>query len=151
MMRVAGLRAVAVLSGAVAVVGVVAAAAPSSVASGPHRSRLSGSSAAAATPRTRIGAVRSGRTIEVQVWLQPRIAAATKYANAISTPGSPTYHHYLTPAAYTRRFGVSATGARAVHSWLGSQGLQRIHTDAQRNYVSAVGTSRRSRRPSTSR
>ena len=145
MMRVAGRRAAALLSGCVAVVGVVAAATPSTAAAGataaaPHRARLSGSSAAAATPRSRIGAVRQGRVVEVQVWLQPNISGATKYVNAISRPGSAAFRHYLTPAAYTRKFGASAAAARAVHSWLAHQGLQRVHTDAQRTYVSAAGT-----------
>jgi subtilase family serine protease len=60
--------------------------------------------------------------------------------NAISTPGSATYHHYLRPAAYTRRFGASAASARAVHAWLARQGLRGVRTDAQRNYVTATGT-----------
>lgn len=140
MTRSAGRKAAAVLAGFVAIVGVSVAATPSTAATAAHRARLSGSIAAAAAPRARIGAVSGARTIEVQVWLQPRLAAAARYANAISRPGSATFHHFLSPAAYTRRFGASATAARAVHSWLVRQGLHRVRTDAQRNYVTATGT-----------
>ena len=57
----------------------------------------------------------------------------------MSTPGSTLFHHYLSPDAYTARFGASKAAARAVESWLRGRGFTGIHTDPQRNYVRATG------------
>src|SRR5208283_2151800 len=39
-------------------------------------------------------------------------------------PGSPDYHHWLTPVEVGERFGVSANDIAAVTGWLASEGLQ---------------------------
>ena len=87
------------------------------------------------------GAVTDSAKLTIQVWLQPGdLAAAQQYATAVSTPGSKLFRHYLSPSAYTARFGSSLASARAVEAWLRGQDFTGINTDAQRNYVRATGS-----------
>jgi subtilase family serine protease len=109
-------------------------------ASRPGFIRLAGSAAPFASHGAMIGAVAGSVRLDIQVWLRPsHPAAAARYATAVSTPGSKLFHHYLSPAAYTARFGARQTAARKVESWLRSQGFTAVHTDSQRNYVRATG------------
>ncbi len=48
----------------------------------------------------------------VQVWLRPQVAAAQSSAAAVSTPGSASFHQYLSPKAYAARFGAPAAGGQ---------------------------------------
>ncbi len=82
-----------------------------------------------------VGTVAAGQTQNVQLWLQGDSAGAEQYAQQVSTPGQANYHHYLSPAAYTSRFGPTAAQADAVRSWLRSNGFSHITLDPQRNYV----------------
>jgi subtilase family serine protease len=103
--------------------------------------RLAGSAAPFTSHSRATGAVAGAVRLTIQVWLRPgHLAAAQRYATAVSTPGSKLFHHYLSPDAYTARFGASRAGADAVESWLRRQGFTGIHTDAQRNYVRATGS-----------
>jgi subtilase family serine protease len=104
----------------------------------PAVSTLAGSAAPFATANRAMGAVVGSQQLTVQVWLKPRTAAAESYATAVSTPGSPLYQHYLSPAAYTARFGASSTEAAGVESWLKSAGFTDVAADAQRDYVKAT-------------
>jgi subtilase family serine protease len=85
-----------------------------------------------------IGNASASQRLSIQVWLRPRTAAAQRYAAAVSTPGNRMFHHYLSPASYTARFGASQSQAHKVASWLGSQGFTGVHTDAGRSYVRAT-------------
>src|SRR6185437_770236 len=108
-------------------------------ASGPSYQRLAGSAAPFASYGRATGAVAGSVPLTIQVWMQPgHLAAAERYATAVSTPASKFFHHYLSPDAYTARFGTSRAAARAVESWLRGQGFTGIHADAQRNYVRAT-------------
>jgi subtilase family serine protease len=102
--------------------------------------RLAGS-AAPFTGHGRVtGAVAGPGRLTIQLWLRPgHVAAAQQYATAVSTPGSTLFHHYLSPAAYTARFGASPAAAGAVESWLHGRGFTGVQADAQRNYVRATG------------
>ena len=86
------------------------------------------------------GAMAGSQLLTIQVWLRPgHLAAAQQYATAVSTPGSTLFHHYLSPDAYTARFGASQAAALAVGSWLRRQGFTGIQADPGRNYVRATG------------
>lgn len=62
--------------------------------------------------------------MHVTVTLQPRHRAGLQaLADAVSTPGSPEYRRYLTPAQFARRFGAPAARIRAVESSLRAHGL----------------------------
>lgn len=86
------------------------------------------------------GIVEPARKLTIQLWLTPQTAAAEAYATAVSTPGSPLYEHYLSPAAYTSRFGPTAAEAAAAESWLRSQGFTAVAADAQRDYVTGTAS-----------
>jgi hypothetical protein len=72
-----------------------------------------------------VGALPGSRQLGLTVMLKPSDPAAlASYAAAVSTPGSPLYHHYLTVAEFRRRFGPSADEVSAVKTSLRAQGLQ---------------------------
>jgi subtilase family serine protease len=107
---------------------------------GPGLTTLSDSAVPFATPDKAIGTVASSQTLTIQFWLTPRTAAAESFATAVSTPGNPSFGHFLSPAAYTARFGASSAEANGVETWLRSSGFTGVTTDAQRDYVQATGT-----------
>jgi subtilase family serine protease len=78
--------------------------------------------------------------VTIQVWLTPDLAGASSFADAVSTPGNPQFHHYLSPDAYAARFGATAAHATTVANWLTARGLTDIHASSGRDYVSATGT-----------
>lgn len=127
--------AVVVTAGAVLAVPGAVQAAPGAAGS----VVVPGSATPAATAGARIGPVPAGQTMSVQVWLRPDLTGAARFADAVSTPGSGSFHQYLSPAAYTARFGPSAAQASAVQSWLSKQGLSRVTVSAQRDFVTASG------------
>jgi subtilase family serine protease len=103
--------------------------------------RLAGSAVPFASQGRATGAVAGAARLTIQVWLRPgHLAAAQRYAMAVSTPGSNLFHRYLSPDGYTARFGASRAAGRAVESWLRSRDFTGIHADAQRNYVRGTGT-----------
>ena len=103
--------------------------------------RLAGSVAPFTSHGRVTGAVAGSAQLTIQVWLRPgQLAAAQGYAAAVSTPGSKLFHHYLSPGAYTARFGASPAAAGAVGSWLRRQGFTSVQADAERNYVRATGS-----------
>jgi subtilase family serine protease len=101
---------------------------------------LKGSAAPIATGGASARAVKSDQKLSLQIWLAPDESGAEAFDTAVSTPGNASYHRYLSPAQYTSRFAASAAQARAVQSWLSSQGLSDVTVSAQRDYVSATGT-----------
>ena len=85
-----------------------------------------------------IGAVPVANKLTIQLWLAPQTSAAESYAAAASTPGSPLFRHFLSPAAYTARFGATPKAAAAVESWLKSAGFTGVISDPGRDYVRAT-------------
>jgi subtilase family serine protease len=102
--------------------------------------RLAGSVASFTSSSRAIDPVNGAVRLSIQVWLKPHVAAAARYATAVSTPGNKLFHHYLSPNAFTARFGASKAVATNVESWLRGQGFTAVHTDSQRNYVRATAS-----------
>jgi subtilase family serine protease len=86
-------------------------------------------------------AVTPGPSIEL--WLTPRTAAAASFAQAVSTPGNPQFRHYLSPDAWTARFGATKAQAGTVETWLRASGFSSISLSPQRSYVRATAASNR--------
>jgi subtilase family serine protease len=84
------------------------------------------------------GAVPTGSKLTIQFWLKPRTVAAERYATAVSTPGSPQFGHFLSPAAYASGFGATPAAASAVMSWLRAAGFTGVGDDLYRDYVQAT-------------
>jgi subtilase family serine protease len=101
---------------------------------------LAGSAVPFTASSTVTGTVEGARALTVQLWLRPQAAAAEAFAAAVSVPGNALYGHYMSPSAYTARFGATAAEAAAARSWLRSQGFTGISTGAQRDYVRATAT-----------
>jgi subtilase family serine protease len=122
--------------------GSAAATVPAAVS--PATATATATVAASLAPFTRhtqvIGQVAASRRQTIQVWLQPRTVAATAFAQVVSTRGSSQFHHYLSPDAYAARFAATPAAARAVESWLHTQGFTAISTNPQRSYVAATAT-----------
>ena len=109
----------------------VAVAAPAGVV-------LPGSVADAVASAPAVGAVPASQSMNVQLWLKGNDTAATAYADAVSNPKSRTYHQFLSPSAYTAKFGASTASATAVRNWLSQQGFTNITLDPQRTYLRAT-------------
>ena len=101
--------------------------------------QLAGSASLAAQTGTRLGAVPAPQRLTVQVWLNGDPAGAAAYADAVSTPGNGAFHRYLSPSAYTARFGASAASASAVAAWLTSQGLTDVRTSGSCDITHPLG------------
>jgi subtilase family serine protease len=76
-------------------------------------------------------AVSSRLRVRVRVALKPRSAAAlAAYAQAVSTPGSADYRHFLTPTQFRRRFGATTARVSRVRASLTARGLHPGPTSA---------------------
>jgi subtilase family serine protease len=64
----------------------------------------------------------------------------TAMANAVSTPGSPLFRHYLTTAQFAQRFGATDQQIAAVKSALTSAGLSVGNAEANHLTLSVSGT-----------
>nr|WP_246306285.1 protease pro-enzyme activation domain-containing protein [Allobranchiibius huperziae] len=91
---------------------------------------------------TQVGSVPAGQPVTVQVWLTPRVSAAEQFAVAASTPGTASFHQYLSPKAYVARFGPTPSQAQNVSRWLTGGGLTDVKVAPGRDYVSGVGPAR---------
>jgi subtilase family serine protease len=120
-----------------------ATAIPSPAAATPHaRAQLAGSHPSWAKPANRSAAVPAGKHVNARVYLAPRSSAAlSAAAMAVSTPGSSTYHHFITPRQYDAQFAATAAQVSAVTSWLKSAGLQVTSVATGNRYVAVAGTS----------
>jgi subtilase family serine protease len=88
-----------------------------------------------------IGALPSGTPIQLSVALRSSDPKGLfRTALAVSTPGSPEYRHYLTPAEVKQRFGPLPGATAAVDAYLSSHGLTLGPTLADGLIVTASGT-----------
>jgi len=93
-----------------------AAVAPASVTVGAVPSLSAGT--------TSLGTLPAATPLRMTVVLAPRDPAGLEaLASAVSTPGSPQYHDYLTVAEFASRFGASDAQIAAVRAALRSAGL----------------------------
>src|SRR4029079_7294605 len=78
----------------------------------------------------------------LRVYLAPRggLAALRAAVAAVATPGSATYHRFLTPAQYRATYEPTAAAVSPVSAWLRSAGLRVTAVEASHRYVSARGS-----------
>jgi subtilase family serine protease len=91
---------------------------------------------------THLGAAPGSANASARVYLAPRggLAAVQQAALAMSTPGSASYHKFLTPAQYRARFGTTDATVRAVAHYLRAAGLHVTRVGAGNRYVAVRGT-----------
>ena len=113
--------------------------------------------AAQATPATRaiphsaptwlarahkLGAAALGDAVSARVYLSPNggLAALQREALAVSTPGSPAFRHFLTPAQYFARYGTPDSSVAGVRAWLTGAGMSVTSVEAHNRWVDVSGS-----------
>lgn len=75
-----------------------------------------------------LGAVPDSLALERMVLVLRRSTAQEQDLRALltaqQTPGAAEYHHWLTPAEFGARFGISAADRASIRAWLGTHGLR---------------------------
>jgi subtilase family serine protease len=126
---------VAGLSGAVMVAAQTASAATAS------RTHLAGTLITAAARQHPVGAVAKSTPVAFELVLKLRDAAAAEsLVRAVSSPGSPSYRHYLTTAQWESRFSPAASEVSSARQWLVSEGFKVSGVSKDRITISASGT-----------
>ena len=112
-------------------------------ASVPARVLVAGTHPAWATQAHRAGRAPVTRgVVRARVYLAPRDAAGLAAAAiAVSTPGSPDYRHFLSPAQIQARFGQRPAQVAAVRAWLRRAGLRitRVSDHVADGYLAVTG------------
>src|SRR5205085_7610470 len=105
-----------------------------------RRAPLSGSIHPQATEANEVRRVDASKTISnVTLALAPtdeQRAALDEFLIRQQTPGSPDYHHWITPEEYADRFGVNQSDVAAISSWLQDKGLTITGTARSRTWIS---------------
>jgi subtilase family serine protease len=122
------------------VVGTVAAA--PGAAAAPSRKVLANSAPKWLSSAQSHGKANANNAVSLRVYLAPQggVDALKAAAVAISTPGSASYRHFLTPAQYQARYAATPATVASVSSWLRSTGLKVTGIEAHRRYLSVAGT-----------
>ena len=101
----------------------------------------------------RLGATRlatpipASRRLHLAIALTPRHQAAERRAlRAMYTPGSASYHHYLTPHQWNARYAPSGSRVSAVRHYLASRGMRGLHVTGNRQLVTATATAAQAER-----
>ncbi len=128
----------AALSALLAVVGISAAVAGASQPSGTKQvpgllTALSNATLLTAAPASQSMSVGVGVAT-------PNPAAEQSFYTSLYAAGSADYHHFLTPAQFDTRFGVSASTVAQVRSFLTSTGAQITYAAGAGNYFMIRGT-----------
>jgi subtilase family serine protease len=88
---------------------------------------------------TAVGAAPSHQPMDVTVALGGDQTALHAAYQAVYTPGSPAYHHFLTTALVAQQFGASPSRWDAVQSWLSHGGLTVAYASPSRDLIEASG------------
>ena len=91
---------------------------------------------------TRTASPDSAARQSVTVQLAPNggMAALQAAALAVSTPGSASYRHFLTPSQYAAQYAPTDAEVSAVRSWLTGAGLSVTGVDPGNDVVTASGS-----------
>jgi pseudomonalisin len=118
-----------------------AAAAPAARQSTPRLRPLRNDFLSALGRATRTGSVPGSRAIRIGIAVgHPHPAAEDAYLKALYDRSSPSFHRFLSPAAFAKRFGVGKASAAQVSAWARSTGLKVRYTSRARDYLVASGT-----------
>jgi pseudomonalisin len=90
---------------------------------------------------TKLGAASPSQVMQIGVGLKdPNAAGEAALENALENPSSREYQHFLTPARFDSRFGVSKTTFSRVLAWLQGGGAKVIESAGARDYVEISAT-----------
>ena len=92
---------------------------------------------------TNLGAASPSQVMQIGIGLKdPNPSGEAALERAEQNPASPQYRHFLTPAQFDSRFGVSKATFNRTLAWLRSGGATVIETSGARNYVEISATVR---------
>jgi subtilase family serine protease len=129
---------VAALVGVCGVVAPAAIATASAAADTRATTMLAESVAPITAGHPGVGAVPGTESKTIEVWMAGHQQAAQRFVDAISTPGSSSFHRFLSPSAYTQRFGPGGAQVQAVRSYLTGAGFTGVRASVNDDYVSAT-------------
>jgi subtilase family serine protease len=105
------------------------------------KTMLAGSAVTAKIRQHPVGGVAKSARVDFNLVLKLRDAAgAQALLRAVSSPGSPSYRHYLTTAQWEARFSPAASEVRSARAWLHSEGFKVGAVSKDRITVAASGT-----------
>ncbi|MHB1446282.1 MAG: S53 family peptidase [Acidimicrobiales bacterium] len=88
-----------------------------------------------------LGGLSSRHSLNLVVTLKaPHPAAEAAALRAMYTPGSSTFHRFLTPAQFTARWAPSRAAVSSATSYLAGHGFSHIRVLSNRMVVTATGT-----------
>jgi len=89
-----------------------------------------------------LGAAPKSAPVQLRVYLAPNGGqdALKAAVHAVSTPSSPAYRQFLSPAAYDRLFAPTSAAVTNVTSWLKGSGLSVTGVEAHNRYVAVTGS-----------
>ena len=97
---------------------------PAASAAGSGREKLPGHQGLVPPGATLVGPAPTSTSLPLTVTLKPRDPSAlAAEVQAVSDPGSPEYHHFLTPAAFDQAYGPTPATIAQVSSNLRQAGL----------------------------
>ena len=83
----------------------------------------------------------AAKSVTARVYLSPRDPAALDRAvAAVSTPTSPSYRHFITPAQFRSQFGPAPDAAAKVSAWLRGAGLKVSALKQNGRYFTVTGS-----------
>ena len=134
------LSAAAAIGGAV-LLATSLAATPAGAATGSGRNALPGSQPAWAKASALRSAAPATDYVNIRVYLGWRGGgAAQQAARDVSTPGSASYRHFLTPQQFRQQFAPTQASVTAVQQFLRKAGFSVVNTPSNNHFVAAEGT-----------
>jgi subtilase family serine protease len=94
--------------------------------------------AAPAGAATRVGSPTANRPLQLVLPLAADQAGLQRFADGVSTPGSPQYGQYRSISWLSRRFGASPAAQAKVIGFLRNAGARHVRADATGLFVDAV-------------
>ena len=112
-----------------------------SAAAASARSSLPGHQPSWANSKALRSAAPTTDTVHLRVYLPWRNAAGLQQvAHDVSTPGSPSYHAFLTPQQFHAAYSPKQSDVAAVQNWLRGQGFSIADVPSNGHYVAVEGT-----------
>jgi subtilase family serine protease len=135
-----GRRRRALTAAAVALPLVAAALTAAGTAQANDRQTVAGTKPSWARASADRGKTDTGQRVDTKVWLTGRDPRGLDaYAQAVSTPGNPSYGRFLTPQQFEQRFGASKQQVDAVTSWIRGAGLYVDPAGSNSHYLHVTG------------
>ncbi|MBC7595665.1 MAG: serine protease, partial [Kineosporiaceae bacterium] len=141
MLKVARYLTIASLTTCAALASVSLTAGVSAAGTEGGRTVLPGGQPAWATSQALRSSAPGSDYVNIRVYLTWRDeAAAQQAAQAVSTPGSASYRHFLTPAQFRLQFSPTQSSVTAVQQFLRNAGFSMVNTPGNNRFVAAEGT-----------